>query len=58
MIAWAVLEGQLPESVLTAEEVAEIVCLVQQAVMDKKMQELADAGGSVFWGVDGGDVLH
>lgn len=58
MIVMAVLDGKLPESVLTKEEVDEVLVLVQEAVMDKKMQELYDAGGSVFWGVDGGDVLH
>jgi len=26
--------------------------------MEKTMQERWDAGGSVFWGVDGGDTLH
>lgn len=58
MIVMAVLDGKLPESALTKEEVDEVLILVQEAVMDKKMQELYDAGGSVFWGVDGGDVLH
>jgi hypothetical protein len=58
MIVMAVLEGKLPESVLTKAEVDEVLILVQEAVMDKKMQELHDAGGSVFWGVDGGDALH
>jgi hypothetical protein len=58
MIVWAVLKGTLPESMLTKSEVDEVLILVQEAVMDKKMQELLDAGGSVFWGVDGGDTLH
>jgi len=58
MIVWAVLEGKLPESMLTQEEVDEVLILVQEAVMDKRMQERWDAGGSVFWGVDGGDTLH
>jgi hypothetical protein len=58
MIIMAVLDGKLPESMLTKAEVDEVLILVQQAVMDKKMQELSDAGGSVFWGVDGGDTLH
>ena len=58
MIVWAVLDGKLPESVLTKAEVDEVLILVQEAVMDKKMQELYDAGGSVFWGVDGGDTLQ
>ena len=58
MIVMAVLDGKLPESMLTQAEVDEVLILVQQAVMDKKMQELSDAGGSVFWGVDGGDSLH
>ncbi len=58
MIVMAVLDGKLPESMLTKAEVDEVLILVQEAAMDKKMQELHDAGGSVFWGVDGGDILH
>lgn len=58
MIVMAVLDGKLPESMLTQAEVDEVLILVQEAVMDKKMQEIHDAGGSVFWGVDGGDSLH
>ena len=58
MIVMAVLEGTLPESMLTKSEVDEVVLLAQQAQMDKTMQDLYDAGGSVFWGMDGGDVLH
>jgi hypothetical protein len=58
MIVWAVLEGKLPEQMLTQEEVDEVVLLAQHAQMDKTMQDLYDAGGSVFWGMDGGDTLH
>ena len=58
MIVMAVLDGKLPESILTKAEVDEVLVLVQQAVMEKTMQERYDAGGSVFWGVDGGDTLH
>lgn len=58
MIIMAVLEGKLPESMLTKSEVDEVLILVQEAVMDKKMQQLQDKGSSVFWGVDGGDTLH
>ena len=58
MIVMAVLDGKLPESMLTQAEIDEVLVLVQQAVMDKKMQDLYQAGGSVFWGVDGGDILH
>ena len=58
MIVMAVLEGKLPESMLTKAEVDEVVLLAQQAQMDKTMQDLYDAGGSVFWGMDSGDVLH
>jgi hypothetical protein len=58
MIVMAVLDGQLPESILTQAEVDEVVLLAQQAQMDKTMQDLYDAGGSVFWGMDGGDILH
>lgn len=58
MIVMAVLEGKLPESALTKAEVDEVLILVQEAVMEKTMQERHEAGGSVFWGVDGGDVLH
>ncbi len=58
MIVMAVLEGKLPESMLTKSEVDEVLILVQEAVMQKTMQNKYDAGGSVFWGVDGGDSLH
>jgi hypothetical protein len=58
MIVMAVLDGKLPESMLTKEEVDEVLVLVQQAVMEKTMQDRYDAGDSVFWGVDGGDTLH
>lgn len=58
MIVMAVLDGKLPESMLTKEEVDEVLVLVQEAVMEKTMQERWEAGGSVFWGVDGGDALH
>ena len=58
MIVMAVLDGKLPESMLTQDEIDEVLILVQEAVMDKKMQDLYQAGGSVFWGVDGGDILH
>jgi hypothetical protein len=58
MIVMAVLDGKLPESMLTKSEVDEVLILVQQAVMEKTMQDRYDAGGSVFWGMDGGDTLH
>ena len=58
MIVMAVLDGKLPESMLTKAEVDEVLILVQQAVMEKTMQDRYDAGGSVFWGVVGGDSLH
>ncbi len=58
MIVMAVLDGKLPESMLTQEEVDEVLLLVQEAVMEKTMQDRWEAGGSVFWGVDGGDTLH
>lgn len=58
MIVLAVLEGKLPESMLTKAEVDEVLLLVQEAVMEKTMQDRWEAGGSVFWGVDGGDTLH
>ena len=58
MIVMAVLDGTLPESMLTKSEVDEVLILVQEAAMEKTMQERWDAGGSVFWGMDGGDVLH
>ena len=54
----AVLDGTLPESMLTKAEVDEVLVLVQEAVMEKTMQDRWQAGGSVFWGVDGGDALH
>ncbi len=58
MIIMAVLDGQLPESMLTQKEVEQVVIQVQEAVMEKTMQDRWDAGGSVFWGMDGGDTLH
>jgi hypothetical protein len=58
MVVMAVLEGALPDTYLTASEVAEVLILVQEAAMEKKMQDLHDAGGSVFWGMNGGDTLQ
>ena len=58
MIVMAVLDGKLPESVLTKAEVDEVLILVQQAAMEKTMQDRWEQGGSVFWGVDGGDTLQ
>jgi hypothetical protein len=43
---------------LTKSEVDEVLVLVQEAVMERTMQDRWDRGGSVFWGVDGGDALH
>jgi hypothetical protein len=58
MIVMAVLEGQLPESMLTQKEVDQVVLLAQEAVMLNKMDELEQQGYNVFWGVDGGDSTH
>jgi hypothetical protein len=58
MIVMAVLDGKLPESMLTKAEVDEVLILVQEVAMEKTMQDRWEAGGSVFWGVDGGDALH
>jgi hypothetical protein len=58
MIVWAVLDGTLPESMLTKSEVDEVLILVQEIAMEKTMQERWDRGGSVFWGMVGGDTLH
>jgi hypothetical protein len=58
MIVMAVLDGKLPESMLTKSEMDEVLILVQEVAMEKTMQERWDAGGSVFWGMDGGDTLH
>jgi hypothetical protein len=58
MIVMAVLDGKLPESYLTQAEVDEVVVLAQEAVMLKKMDELAELGKSVFWGCDGGDTVQ
>ena len=58
MIIMAVLDGKLPESMLTKSEVDEVLVMVQEAVMRKTMEEKYEAGGSVFWGMDDGDVLH
>jgi hypothetical protein len=58
MIIMAVLDGTLPESVLTKAEVDGVLVLVQEAAMEKTMQDRWERGDSVFWGVDGGDTLH
>jgi hypothetical protein len=43
---------------LTQSEVDEVLCLVQEAIMDKRLQEAEAAGNpSVFWGFDE-DTLH
>ena len=53
MIVWAVLEGKLPEQMLTQEEVDQVLITVQEAIMDKRLQEAEAAGNlSVFWGTD------
>jgi hypothetical protein len=58
MIIMAVLDGKLPESMLTKSEVDEVLILVQEAVMSKRLQEAEDSGNaSVFWGLEG-DTLH
>ena len=58
MIVWAVLEGKLPEQMLTQEEVDEVLITVQEAIMHKRLQEAKDSGKvSVFWGTDG-DTLQ
>ena len=58
MIVWAVLEGKLPEQMLTQDEVDEVLVLVQEAIMSKRLQEAEESGNpSVFWGMDG-DTLH
>ena len=58
MIVWAVLEGKLPEQMLTQEEVDEVLVMVQEAIMIKRLQEEEAAGNvSVFWGIDQ-DTLH
>ena len=58
MIVWAVLEGKVPEQMLTQEEVDEVMVLVQEAIMDKRLEEAEAAGNlSVFWGFDE-DTLH
>jgi hypothetical protein len=58
MIIMAVLDGKLPESMLTKSEVDEVLILVQEAVMNKRLQEAEDSGNaSVFWGLEG-DTIH
>jgi hypothetical protein len=58
MIVWAVLEGKLPEQMLTQEEVDEVLITVQEAIMHKRLEEAQAAGNvSVFWGSDE-DILH
>ena len=58
MIIMAVLNGKLPESMLTKAEVDEVLILVQEAVMSKRLQEAEESGNaSVFWGLEE-DTLH
>jgi hypothetical protein len=58
MIIMAVLDGKLPESMLTKAEVDEVLILVQEAVMNKRLQEAEESGNaSVFWSLEG-DTLH
>ena len=58
MIVWAVLEGKLPEQMLTQEEVDEVLITVQEAIMSKRLEEAEAAGNPiVFWGLDQ-DTLH
>ena len=58
MIVWAVLEGKLPEQMLTQEEVDEVLITVQEAIMSKRLEEAKAAGNpSVFWSTDG-DTLQ
>jgi len=58
MIVWAVLEGKLPEQMLTQEEVDEVLITVQEAIMHKRLEEAQAAGNvSVFWSCDE-DTLH
>ena len=58
MIVWAVLEGKLPEQMLTQEEVDEVLITVQEAIMDKRLEEAKAAGNpSVFWSREG-DTLQ
>ena len=52
------MEGKLPEQMLTQDEVDEVLVLVQEAIMSKRLQEAEESGNaSVFWGMDG-DTLH
>ena len=58
MIIMAVLAGTLPESMLTKAEVDEVLILVQEAVMNKRLQEAEEScNASVFWSLEG-DTLH
>ena len=47
MIVWAVLEGKLPEQMLTQEEVDEVLVLVQEAIMSKRLEEAEAAGTGI-----------
>jgi hypothetical protein len=58
MIVMAVLDGKLPESMLTQSEIDEVVQLAGETAMINKMEELEQAGYSVFWGCEGDDTLQ
>lgn len=57
MVAQAVLEGQLSQEYLTADEVDEMMVLVADAAFEKLMDEAEARGCSVFGGFEG-DPVH
>lgn len=58
LVADAVMAGQLDESHLTQDEIDELFEMACDASTEKLMQEAELRGCSVFYGVEGGDLLH
>lgn len=58
MVAEAVLAGQIPESHLTQAEIDELFEIACDASTEKLLIEAESRGCSVFWGIDGEDILH
>ena len=58
MIAEAVMAGQIPEYHLTQAEIDELFEIACDASTEKLLLEAEARGCTVFWSVDGGDVLQ
>ena len=58
LVAHAVINGQIGEEYLTANELEEIEYMVADIVMEDAMSEAEQRGCSVFWGIDGGDTIQ